>query len=66
MGYIYEDLSTLYLIAVLGDKNCEQLPTVMYYIKNAEKVNNNKINNLIPFLNGINQIKKDIMKLIYV
>lgn len=43
MGYMFEDLSSLYLIELIKEENCEQYPNVIYYIKNTDKIINNKL-----------------------
>ena len=40
IGYMYEDISSLYLVEFIKEENCEQYPNVMYYIKNTDKIMN--------------------------
>ena len=43
IGYTYEDLTSMHLLEFIGDDNYDKFPTVMYYIKNNDKILNNKI-----------------------
>ena len=40
---MYEDLSSLYLVELIKEENWVKYPIVKYYIKNTDKIINNKL-----------------------